>query len=92
MKAYQLSNRKPDILDELNTFRKERGIAYRTGDLIALDKVHQEMKYFWLRNGWSEAEAQEDYLIHIKECEVSFADKFDEITDIKGTLLLLNHR
>lgn len=68
MKDYKLPSRKPDLLDELNDLRRRRGIAYRAGEIKELDAVHLEMKAFWLRNGWSESEAHEEYLNHVKEC------------------------
>lgn len=88
MEHHKLSIRKADLLDELNDLRVRRGIAYRAGDLISLENVHLEMKAFWLRNGWNENEAQEDYLIHVKECEIPYKDTADVLTAIKGSLLL----
>jgi hypothetical protein len=90
MEPYKLSPRKPDLLDELDALRKRRGIAYRAGD-FALEQVHQEMKAFWLRNGWSEDEAQAEYEIHAKECEVPYNSTVDELSNIKGKLLLMAH-
>lgn len=91
MENYKLSPRKPDLLDYLDKLRKRRGNAYRAGDLIALEVVHQEMKVFWLRNGWGEYEAQAEYEIHIKECEVPYDSKVDELSNIKGKILLMAH-
>lgn len=49
------------------------------------------MKAFWLRNGWNESEAQEEYLIHVKECETPYSETIDELSAIKGHLLFLAH-
>lgn len=68
MKNYKLPPRKPDLLDELNALQRRRGIAYRAGKIEELEMVHLEMKAFWLRNGWSEDEANEEYLTHGREC------------------------
>lgn len=89
MALEKLSPRKPDLLDELNDLRKRRGITYRGGDLIALEVIHQEMKAFWLRNGWNETEAQDEYLIHCSECQTPYNEKIEEPTTIKGRLLQL---
>ncbi len=72
MKDYKLPARKPDLLDELNALRQRRGAAYRAGDIEILELVHLEMKAFWLRNGWDEGDAHEEYLQHIIECEVPY--------------------
>lgn len=91
MNTVTLSPRKLDLLDELDALRKKRGIYYRAGNISALEQVHQEMKQFWLRNGWSEEDAQADYLVHVDECKVPYADTIDELSIIKGRLLLLAH-
>lgn len=72
MKDYKQPTRKPDLLDELNALRRRRGIAYRAGDIEKLELVHLEMKAFWLRNGWSEMEANEEYQRHVSECNSTF--------------------
>lgn len=72
MEKYKLPLRKRDLLDELNDLRNRRGIAYREGNILELEAIHQEMKDFWLRNGWSEADAHEEYISHVKECVVCF--------------------
>lgn len=69
MKNYKLPPRKPDLLDELNALRVRRGIAYRAGNNEELEMIHLQMKTFWLRNGWSENEAHEEYLNHVFECK-----------------------
>ena len=74
MKDYKLPQRKPDLLDELNALRRRRGIAYRESNTEELEMIHLEMKAFWLRNGWSEEEAHEEYLNHVKECEVPYIE------------------
>lgn len=91
MALEKFSPRKPDLLDELNELRTRRGLAYRAHDMITLEQVHQEMKAFWLRNGWNESEAQEEYLIHAKECEAPYSETIDELSEIKAHLLLLSH-
>lgn len=88
MEPCKLSPRKTDELDEL---RKRRGIAYRAGDIIALGQVHQEMKAFWLRNGWSEDDAQAEYEINVKECVVPYNSTIDELSIIKSRILLMAH-
>lgn len=72
MENYKLPERKRDLLDELNDLRHRRGIAYRKGNTLELEAIHQEMKAFWLRNGWSEDEAQEEYVSQVKECVDGF--------------------
>lgn len=72
MKDYKLPPRKPDLLDELNALRRRRGIAYRAGNGAELETIHLEMKTFWLRNGWSEEDANEEYQRHISECNSPF--------------------
>ncbi len=72
MKDYKLPPRKLDLLDELNALRRMRGIAYRAGNTEELDMIHLEMKAFWLRNGWSEMEANEEYQRHVSECKSTF--------------------
>ena len=68
MEKYKLPARKRDLLDELNLFRNRRSLAYRFNDHAELAQVHLEMKAFWLRNGWTEQEAEEEYLKHVEEC------------------------
>lgn len=72
MKNYKLPPRKPDLLDELNALRRKRGVAYRVGNTEELEAIHLEMKAFWLRNGWSENEAEDEYQSHLKECSEPF--------------------
>jgi hypothetical protein len=72
MENYKLPPRKRDLLDELNLLRNRRSLAYRLNDEDELAQVHLEMKAFWLRNGWTEQEAEEDYLKHVEECRVSY--------------------
>lgn len=88
MERYKLSPRKPDLQDELDALRKRRGIAYRAGDLVALEVVHQEMKAFWLRNGWSDEDAQEQYEMHVKECKTPYVHTNNELNLIMEKLLL----
>lgn len=61
--------RKPDLLDELNALRSIRTQAYFANDSAALDAAHQQLKQFWLRNGWTEEEAQETMEEYVRECE-----------------------
>ena len=68
MENYKLPTRKRDLLDELNLLRNRRSLAYRFNDRDELTEVHLEMRAFWLRNGWTEQEAEEEYLNHIEEC------------------------
>ena len=68
MEKYKLPARKRDLLDELKMLRNRRSLAYRLNDKDALAQIHLEMKAFWLRNGWSEQEAQHEYLKHVEEC------------------------
>ncbi len=56
------------MLDELNLLRNRRSLAYRFNDQNELAEVHLEMKNFWLRNGWTEQEAEQEHLKHIEEC------------------------
>jgi hypothetical protein len=65
---YSPPPRKPDLLDELNALRSLRTQAYFANDSAALEAAHQQLKQFWLRNGWSEEEAQKEYLRHVEEC------------------------
>ena len=68
MEKYKLPVRKRDLLDELNLLRNRRSLAYRFNDQDQLAQVHLAMRLFWLRNGWTEQEANEEYLKHVKEC------------------------
>ena len=68
MGKYKLPQRKRDLLDELHLLRNRRSLAYRFNDQDGLVQVHLEMKAFWLRNGWTEQEADEEYLKHVEEC------------------------
>lgn len=68
MEKYKLPARKRDLLDELNLLRNHRRLAYRFNDQDELTQVHLEMKAFWLRNGWTEQEAKDEYLKHVEEC------------------------
>lgn len=68
MEKYRLSARKRDLLDELNLLRNRRSLAYRYKDQDELAQIHLEMKDFWLRNGWTEQEAEKEYLKHVEEC------------------------
>jgi hypothetical protein len=68
MEKYKLPPRKRDLLDELNLLRNRRSLAYRFNDQDQLAQIHLAMKAFWLRNGWTEREAEEEYLKHIEEC------------------------
>ncbi len=72
MEKYKLLARKRDLLDELNLLRNLRSLAYRFNNQDELAQVHLEMKAFWLRNGWTEQEAQEEYLYHVNECANDF--------------------
>lgn len=65
---YSPPPRKPDLLDELNALRSKRAQAYFANDSAGLEAAHQQLKQFWLRNGWTEEEAQEEYLRHVEEC------------------------
>jgi hypothetical protein len=67
---YSPPPRKPDLLDELNALRSLRAQAYFANDSVALEAAHQQLKQFWLRNGWSEEEAQEAYEEAIRDCEI----------------------
>jgi hypothetical protein len=68
MQKYKLPQRKRDLLDDLNLLRNCRSLAYRFKDEAGLAQIHLEMKAFWLRNGWTEQEAEEEYLKHVEEC------------------------
>lgn len=68
MEKYKLPVRKWDLLDDLNLLRNRRSLAYRFNNQDELAEVHLEMKAFWLRNGWTEQEAKEEYLKHVEEC------------------------
>jgi hypothetical protein len=68
MENYKLPTRKRDLLDELNLLRNRRSLAYRFNDQNQLAQIHLEMKAFWLRNGWTEQESEEEYLKHVEEC------------------------
>lgn len=68
MEKYKLPQRKRDLLDDLNLLRNRRSLAYRFNDQDGLTQIHFEMKAFWLRNGWTEQEAEEEYLKHVEEC------------------------
>ncbi len=68
MKKNKLPPRKRDLLDELNLLRNRRSLAYRFNDQEELAQIHLEMKAFWLRNGWTQQEAEEQYLNHVEEC------------------------
>ena len=56
------------MLDELNLLRNRRSLAYRFNDQDELARIHLEMKAFWLRNGWTAQEAEDEYLKHVEEC------------------------
>lgn len=68
MEKCKLPPRKRDLLDELNLLRNRRSLAYRFNDQDGLTQIHLEMKAFWLRNGWTEQGAHEEYLYHVNEC------------------------
>ncbi len=68
MGKYKLPPRKRDLLDELNLLRNRRSLAYRFNDQNELAEVHLAMKNFWLRNGWTEQEAEDEHLKHIEKC------------------------
>ncbi len=72
MGKYKLPQRKRDLLDELNLQRNRRSLAYRLNDRDELARIHLEMKAFWLRNGWTEQESEEEYLKHVEECRESY--------------------
>lgn len=64
----KLPTRKRDLLDELNLLRNRRSLAYRFNNQDELADIHLEMKAFWLRNGWTEQDAEDEYLYHVNEC------------------------
>lgn len=68
MEKYKLPARKRDLLDDLNLLRNRRSLAYRFNDRDELAQIHLEMKVFWLQNGWTEQEAEDEYLKHVEEC------------------------
>ncbi len=82
MEKYKLPARKRDLLDELNLLRNRRSLAYRLNNQDELAQVHLEMKAFWLRNGWTEQEAENEYLKHVEECREPYLPPFglSEIT------------
>lgn len=59
-------------MDDLNLLRNRRSLAYRLNYRDALAQIHLEMKAFWLRNGWSEDEANAEYLANVQECAKAF--------------------
>ncbi|MFN8324084.1 MAG: hypothetical protein U0T74_15585 [Chitinophagales bacterium] len=68
MEKHKLPARKRDLLDDLNLLRNRRSLAYRFNDRDELARIHLEMRAFWMRNGWTEQEAQDEYLKHVEEC------------------------
>lgn len=68
MEKYRLSPRKRDLLNELHLLRNRRSLAYRFNNQNELAEVHLEINAFWLRNGLTEQEAEEEYLKHVEEC------------------------
>ena len=67
MEKYKLPPRKRDLLDEIDLLRNRRSLAYRFNDRDELAQIHLEMRAFWLRNGWTEQEAEEEYLKHVEQ-------------------------
>lgn len=68
-----LTARKPDILVELNEFRRMSSKAYRNTQNCRTWSYTSRIKLFRLKNGWSVQDAYEEYYLHVEESKIPYA-------------------